>query len=161
VENSDPALMLAAAEWGFTPVCINTRAENFSIFEKLGFETHEQDISSLEQPERFRVISLTSFARLHSPAVALLAAWKLLVQQGILLVSTTNKGSPLWCLVGDSQQAIECHPFSKASLYAVLEEHGFVPAHFAASTLHPLGIDVIALKRADMVGIDFQKALKS
>ena len=59
--------MLAAAEWGFTPVCINTRAENFSIFGKLGFETHEQDIYSLQQPERFRVISLTNFGRLHSP----------------------------------------------------------------------------------------------
>ena len=101
VENSDPALMLAAAEWGFTPVCINTRAENFSIFGKLGFETHEQDIYSLQQPERFRVISLTNFGRLHSPAVALLTAWKLLVPQGILLVSTTNKGSPLWRLVRD------------------------------------------------------------
>ena len=148
VENSDPALMLAAAEWGFTPVSINNRAENFSTFEKLGFETRKEDMSLLEEPGRFRVISLTNLARLDSHVSALVAARKLLAHDGILVVSTTNNASPLWCLVGQQPDARESYPFSKASLSAFLQDHGFVPTHFAASSLHPLGIDVVALRRS-------------
>ena len=152
VENSDPALMLAAAEWGFTPVCMNSRAENFSIFQRLGFETREQDISSLEEPGRFRVISLTNLARLDSHVSALLAARKLLAQDGILVVSTTNNASPLWRLVGERPHTMESYPFSKASLSAFLRDHGFMPTHFAASSLHPLGVDVVALRQPALAG---------
>jgi hypothetical protein len=144
VENNDPALLLAAAEWGFTPVCINSCAENFSIFQELGFETHTSEMSSLEGPGRFRVISLTNLARLGSHVSALLAARKLLAQDGILIVSTTNNASPFWRLVGQPTGAMDCHPFSKESLSALLKDHGFVPTHFAASRLHPLAINVVA-----------------
>ncbi len=152
VENSDPALMLAAAEWGFTPVSLNSRAENFSIFEKLGFETHKQDISSLEEPGRYRVISLTNIARLDTHVSALLAARRLLAQGGILVVSTTNNASPLWRLVGEQPHAMESYPFSKASLSEFLRDHGFMPTHFAASTLHPLGLDVVAVRQSALAG---------
>jgi predicted O-linked N-acetylglucosamine transferase (SPINDLY family) len=146
VDNGDPTLMLAASEWGYTPVCINSRPEIFSTFQELGFETHAEDIASLEQAGRFRVISLTNFASLHSPAGALHAARNLLAENGILFVSTTDTGSPLWRLVGQSPDAAEGKPFTRASLRTILEEHGFTPTHFAASALHPIGVDVIALK---------------
>ncbi len=147
VESGEPAVALAAAEWGFTPVCINSRADNVAVFKELGFETHEKDISGLAQPERFRVISLTNFAQLNSPTDALRAAWSLLEQDGVLLVSATNYGSPLLRLAGQAPDLAERHSFSRASLYVILEEHGFAPARLTASMLHRLGINVIALKK--------------
>ena len=112
-ENGDPALMLAAAEWGFTPVCLNTRAENFSLFQKLGFETHEQDLCALEAPGRFHVVSLTDLARFQSPADALRAARNLLADDGDLLVAAANAESPLWVAISEAPPASGGHSFYK------------------------------------------------
>jgi SAM-dependent methyltransferase len=146
VDNSDPALMLAASEWGFTPVCVNSRAQNLSVFQKLGFETHDRDVSLLEQSERFRVISLTSLGCLSSSAEALQAARRLLSHNGVLFISTINHGLPLWQLVNETPPAGESGPLTRETLYALLEEHGFAPASYASSSLHRLGMDVIAFK---------------
>ncbi len=148
VENCDPALMLAAAEWGFTPVCLNTRAENFSLFQKLDFETHEQDLCALEAPGQFHVVSLTDLARFQSPADALRAARNLLAENGVLLVAAANAESPLWGAISEAPPVYGGHSFSKASLYALLEDCGFAPARFALSPLCPAGIEVVAVKRA-------------
>lgn len=146
-ENGDHALMLAAAEWGFAPVCLNTRAENFSLFRKLGFETLDQDFCALEAPGRFHVVSLTDLARFQSPADALRAARKLLAENGVLLVAAVNAESPLWGAISEAPSA-SGSSFSKASLYALLEECGFAPARFALSALCPAGIEAVALKKA-------------
>jgi protein O-GlcNAc transferase len=148
VENGDPALILGAAEWGFAPVCLNTRAENVSLFQKLGFETHEQDVCALEAPGRFRVVSLTDLARFQSPPDALRAARNLLAENGVLLVVAANAESPLWGAISEAPPVTGGHSFSKASLYALLEECGFAPARFALSPLCSAGIEVVARKKA-------------
>jgi protein O-GlcNAc transferase len=86
------------------------------------------------------------------PKVALVAAHKLVAQNGVLFFSMPNRDSMVWRLlhangVNPYWGEIEhYHNFSRRRLYALLKSHGFRPAEYSVSERYRVCMEVIAIK---------------
>ena len=86
------------------------------------------------------------------PKVALVAAHKLVAQNGVLFFSMPNMDSMVWRLlhangVNPYWGEIEhYHNFSRRRLYALLKSHSFRPAEYSVSERYRVCMEVIAIK---------------
>lgn len=147
------SLIFTAAEWGYRPLGIDLRPSSVAKLEALGFEARCCDILEFKEPSAFQVISLADvIEHIAFPRRALEHAATLLEPRGLLFVSTPNMDTAVWRAL-DAQQANpywfeleHYHCFSRARLYALLQECGFEPLHYAVSPRYRCGMDVIAKK---------------
>jgi len=84
------------------------------------------------------------------PKEGLSAAHRLLQPDGVLFVSMPNYDCMAWRLLDAGNANIywgeleHFHNFSRARLYALLEEQGFEPVHYAVSERYRACMEVIA-----------------
>jgi SAM-dependent methyltransferase len=149
------SLLFTAQEWGFTPLGLDLRPTSVEALEKLGIEARCADLSTLDEPGRFAVISLADvLEHMPFPKQGLDAARRLLRADGALFVSMPNYDCAAWRLLdaGNANpywgELEHFHNFSRARLYALLEEHGFEPVHYAVSERYRVCMEVIARPKA-------------
>jgi SAM-dependent methyltransferase len=149
----DGALLRTVKEFGFSPVGIELRENNVEALRKLGVPAYRLDIGEVAAEPPCGVLSLQYvLAHLPFPRLALASAWRLLAENGVLLISTPNLESSLWEEL-DSRGAnpywneVECyHHFGKTRLYVLLREHGFRPVRYALGHRYRSCMEVVALK---------------
>jgi len=148
------SLIFTAAEWGYRPLGIDLRPSSVARLQALGYEARCCDVLELKEQAAFQVVSLADvIEHLAFPRPALEHAATLLEPRGLLFVSTPNMDTAVWRAL-DAQQANpywgeleHYHCFSRARTYALLQECGFEPLHYAVSPRYRSGMDVIARKR--------------
>jgi SAM-dependent methyltransferase len=145
------SLLFTAQEWGFAPMGLDLRPSSVEALQRLGIEARCADLTTLEAPARFAVISLADvLEHMPFPQHGLAAAHRLLRADGVLFVSMPNYDCMAWRLLdaGNANpywgELEHFHNFSRARLCAVLEEHGFEPVHYAVSERYRVCMEVIA-----------------
>ncbi len=148
------SLLFTAEEWGYTPVGLDLRKENVSALRLLGYETYCQSIEEFDHAARYSVVSMADvLEHMPFPRVALDAAHRLLLQNGVLFLSMPNMDSMVWRLlhangVNPYWGEIEhYHNFSRCRLYALLQKHGFRPIEYRVSERYRVCMEVIAVKQ--------------
>jgi protein O-GlcNAc transferase len=148
------SLLFTAEEWGFKPVGVDRRWKNVEALTKLGYEAHCLPVEELDFRARFSVISMAGVLEtVPYPKVTLKAAHRLLAKGGVLFVSVPNMGSMIWRALDANNanpywgELEHYHNFSRARLYALLEEFAFKPQSYGVSERYRACMEVIATKR--------------
>lgn len=145
------SLLFTAAEWGFTPVGLDLRPSSVEAMRKLGIEAHCLDVATLDEPERFSVVSMADvLEHMPFPQDGLAAARRLLRPGGVLFASMPNYDCMAWRLL-DSDNANpywgeleHFHNFSRVRLYALMRDLGFEPIGYGVSERYRVCMEVIA-----------------
>lgn len=149
------SLLFTAEEWGFEPMGLDLRPSSVEGLRRLGFEARCVDVTDLDEPGRFAVISMADvLEHMPYPRAGLAAAHRLLRPDGMLFASMPNYDCAAWRLL----DAVDANPywgelehfhnFSRRRLYALLTEHGFEPVHYTISERYRICMEVIA-RRVD------------
>ncbi len=145
------AVLFSAQEWGYEPVGIDLRESEVTALASVGIESHCADIATLNQNERFTVISMADvLEHMPFPKNGLLAARRLLKPDGALFVSMPNAEIAAWRLLDANNinpyygELEHFHNFSKSRLYQLLESCGLEPVNYAVSERYRLGMEVLA-----------------
>jgi SAM-dependent methyltransferase len=148
------SLLFTADEWGYRSVGLDLRAANIEAMQKLGYEVYCTPIEELDSSGRFSVISMADvLEHIPMPKGALAAAHRLLRPNGVLFLSMPNSDTIIWRIMDASNnnpywpEIEHYHNFSRARLYALLEEAGFSPRAYTVSERYPTCMEVIAMKR--------------
>ncbi len=148
------SLLFTAGEWGFHPVGLDMRKDNVAQLQKLGYEAHCTPIEELDSSGRFSVISMADvLEHIPMPKGALAAAHRLLRPGGVLFLSMPNSETIVWRVLDASgtnpywPEIEHYHNFSRARLYALLEDTGFSPRAYSVSERYRTCMEVIATKR--------------
>src|ERR1041385_9257645 len=125
---------------GFDPVGLDLRPTSVEAMRKLGFEAHCLDVTAFDSPNRFSVVSMADvLEHMPFPKDGLGAAYRLLAPDGVLFVSMPNYDCAAWRLLDIVKanpywgELERYHNFGRARLYALLDECGFEPLHYAIS----------------------------
>ncbi len=145
------SLLFTAEEWGFAPMGLDLRPSSVEALQRLGIEGRCADLTTLDEPGRFSVISLADvLEHMPFPKQGLEAAHHLLQPDGVLFVSMPNYDCRAWRLLdaGNANpywgELEHFHNFSRARLEALLGEHGFEPVHYAVSERYRVCMEIIA-----------------
>jgi SAM-dependent methyltransferase len=148
------SLLFTAQEYGFKPIGIDLRIGNVNALKSLGIDAYCEDLLSLSLPEKLSVISMADvLEHIPYPKEALLAANKLVKENGVLLVSMPNTENILWKALTDQNQnpywgeMEHYHNFSRTRIYALLNEFGFEPVRYGISERYRICMEVVSLKR--------------
>ena len=145
------SLLFTAQEYGFEPVGLDLRRQNVDQLAALGIEAHHLDVSNMDQPARFSVVSMADvLEHMPFPKTGLTSVHKLLRQGGVLFLSMPNADAPVWRLFGDANpywaEIEHYHNFGRARLYKLLTECGFEPVEYGISQRYRACMEVIALR---------------
>ncbi len=148
------SMVFTAQEWGFDAVGLDPRRENVQALARLGYEAYCAGVEEVNFPDRFCVVSMADvLAQVPFPKTALTAAYRLLGPQGVLFLSMPNMDTIVWRML-DAQsrnpywgEIGHYHNFSRARLYALLEEQGFSPLAYHISERNRACMEVIAVRR--------------
>lgn len=147
----DGSLLLTAQEYGFSPFGIELQPASVAKMNQLGVEARCIDITELDMPGQFRVVSMADvLEHLPYPKKALTAAHTLLQDDGFLLISTPNYDCPAWRMLdADGKNPYwgelgHFHNFSRERLYALLRECGFNPLSYNISERYRVGMEIVA-----------------
>jgi SAM-dependent methyltransferase len=152
------ALVMTAAEYGYTAIGLDLRQQNVDALLKLGYEAFAQTIEEYagetHLSEAYNVISMLEvLEHMPFPRTALDAAHKLLRFDGALIVSCPNMDTALWREMDAHNQnpywmEIEhYHNFTRERLSALLEDHGFSPVSYHVSPRYKSCMEIIAMKK--------------
>jgi SAM-dependent methyltransferase len=148
------SLLFTAQEWGFRPLGLDLRPASVEALQRLGIEARSADLTTLDEPGRFAVISLADvLEHMPFPKQGLVAAHRLLQPDGVLFVSMPNYDCMAWRLVDAANtnpywgELEHFHNFSRARLCALLEEQGFEAVHYAVSERYRVCMEVIARRK--------------
>jgi SAM-dependent methyltransferase len=149
------SLLFTAEEWGFAPVGLDLRPSSVEALQRLGIEARCSDLATLDEPGRFAVISLADvLEHMPFPKEGLAAAHGLLRPDGVLFVSMPNYDCAAWRLLDSTNanpywgELEHFHNFSRARLYALLDQQGFEPVHYAVSERYRVCMEVIARRKS-------------
>lgn len=145
------SLLFTAEEWGFEPQGLDLRPSTAEGLRRLGVEAHCADLTTLDAPGRYSVISLADvLEHMPYPGQGLAAARRLLREDGVIFASMPNYDCAVWRLLDatDSNpywgELEHFHNFSRRRLYELLDEHGFEPLHYSVSERYRACMEVIA-----------------
>jgi SAM-dependent methyltransferase len=145
------SLLFTAEEWGFEPMGLDIRPSSVEALQRLGVQARCADLTTLDEPGRFAVLSLADvLEHMPFPKDGVVAAHRLLGPAGVLFVSMPNYDCMAWRLLDATNanpywdELEHFHNFSRRRLCALLREHGFEPVHYAVSERYRLGMEVIA-----------------
>jgi SAM-dependent methyltransferase len=148
------SLLFTAEEWGFTPTGIDLRPSSVEAMQRIGIDASCLDLTAVEGESRFSVISMADvLEHMPFPRDGLAAARRLLLAEGILLVSMPNYNCAAWRLL----DAINANPywgelehfhnFSRSRLYTLTKDMGFEVVQYGISERYRVCMEVI-LRRA-------------
>jgi SAM-dependent methyltransferase len=148
------SLLFTAQEYGFKPIGIDLRADNVNMLKSLGIEAYCEDLTKLDLPKKLSVISLADVLE-HTPypKQILMAANKLLKENGVLFLSMPNTENIFWKVMSDENrnpywgELEHYHNFSRTRLYGLLEEFGFEAVRYGISERYRVCMEVISTKR--------------
>lgn len=145
------SLLFTAEEWGFAPFGIDLRPSSVAAMQQLGVEARCVDLTALEEPGRFSVISLADvLEHMPFPRQGLTAARRLLTRDGVLFVSMPNYDCMAWRLLDRVNanpywaELEHFHNFSRERLCGLLREEGFEPVHYAISERYRVCMEIVA-----------------
>ena len=149
------SLLFTAQEYGFAPVGLDLRAESVHAMTELGVESYCVDILQLEQWGRFSVISMADvLEHMPYPGPALDAAYRLLRENGVMLLSMPNSETIIW-KAWEAHNANpywgemeHYHNFSRTRLWSLLREKGFEPIRYGISERYLSCMEIVARKSA-------------
>lgn len=147
------SLVFTADEFGYSAVGIDLRIENVEGLKRAGFEAHCVDITELDMPGRFSVISMADvLEHIPFPKDALSAAHRLLQPGGALFLSMPNMGAFGWRALDSGRanpywgELEHYHNFTRDRLYRLLVEQGFVPREYGISERYRMCMEVVAVR---------------
>jgi SAM-dependent methyltransferase len=145
------SLLFTAEEWGFEPFGIDLREQSVAAMQTLGIEARRVDLTALEEPQRFSVISMADvLEHMPFPREGLAAAKRLLRPDGVLFASMPNYDCTAWRLLDRINsnpywgELEHFHNFSRMRLHALLREMGFEPIHYAISERYRVCMEIVA-----------------
>jgi len=148
------SLLFTAQEWGFKSLGLDLRPASVEALQRLGIEARSADLTTLDEPGRFAIISLADvLEHMPFPKQGLVAAHRLLQPDVVLFVSMPNYDCMAWRLTDAANtnpywgELEHFHNFSRARLCALLEEQGFEPVHYAVSERYRVCMEVIARRK--------------
>jgi FkbM family methyltransferase len=144
-------LVITAAEYGFSAIGLDSRAQAVERIEALGYSAVLGDLMELEVTDPVRVISLADVLE-HAPfpRQALKHVHSALMPGGLLVVSCPNLDSGSWRKANADgvnpywSELEHHHNFSRASLMRLLAEEGFIPLDYSISTRYKSCMEVIS-----------------
>ena len=99
------SLLFTAQEWGFKPIGLDLRPSSVEALQRLGIEARSADLTTLDEPGRFAMISLADvLEHMPFPKQGLVAAHRLLQPDGVLFVSMPNYDCMAWRLLDAAQR---------------------------------------------------------
>ena len=149
------SLLMTANEFGFDVLGIDLRKRNVEDIQQFGIpayhSTLQDAISNVTFASKPTIISMADVVE-HTPFPldVLRCARELIDYRGMLLISMPNASAPLWHYWNATNQnpywwEIEhYHNFTREKLYAVLQETGFKPSHYAVSERYRCCMEVLA-----------------
>lgn len=141
------SLLTTAAEFGHAVVGLDARTENVRLLNAYGIEAHATAFEDYRPADAFDVISMADvLEHMPFPRIALYQAHDLLGAHGMLFLSMPNADAFVWKVMTDNGinpywgEIEHYHNFGRQRLYALLEECGFVPLHYAVSARYRVGM---------------------
>ncbi|MFB7468437.1 class I SAM-dependent methyltransferase [Streptomyces sp. NPDC056224] len=145
------SLLFTAQEWGYEPQGLDLRPSTAEGLRRLGVEARCADLTALDEPGRYSVISLADvLEHMPYPGEGLVAAHRLLREDGVIFASMPHYDCAVWRLLDAADanpywgELEHFHNFSRRRLYELLGEHGFEPLHYAVSERYRACMEVIA-----------------
>ncbi len=145
------SLLFTAEEWGFAPFGLDLRPSSVEALQRLGIEARCADLTTLDEPGRFSVISLADvLEHMAFPREGLAAAHRLLRPDGVLFASMPNYDCAAWRLLDAANanpywgELEHFHNFSRQRLHALLAESGFEVVHYSVSERYRVCMEIIA-----------------
>jgi protein O-GlcNAc transferase len=155
VGTGDGSLVMAAVDYGFGAIGVDTNPERIGRIKQLGFNALQLDFMTLRFDLTPDVLSMTDvLAQLPQPRAALRKAAAVLPPGGVLVLSTPDRASAGWRLLESAQpnpywtDLERLHVFSREQLIALLVEVGFEVVHFSASGREPAQLELYAVRKA-------------
>ena len=149
------SLLFTAHEYGFTPVGTDLRQENVKALQDWNIEAHCKTLDQLDHMGRYSVISLADvLEHIPFPAEGLKDVYRLLNNQGVVLISMPNTDSIMWqnmdkIKLNPYWREIEhYHNFGRSRLYKLLEDCGFEPVRYGVSERYRACMEIIARKKS-------------
>jgi Methyltransferase domain len=149
------SLLMTAKEFGFEVLGLDLRKKNVEDINKFGIAAYHGTLQDATADVTFRskptVISMADVVE-HEPFPkdVLRSARELIDCPGMLLISMPNASAPLWHHWDATNQnpywyEIEhYHNFTRERIYALLQEAGFKPCHYAVSERYRACMEVLA-----------------
>lgn len=148
------ALLMTAAEHGYDVMGLETRSANVNAMRQLGYPSQLCRIEDHKTNHEYNVISMMDvLEHIPFPHAALQAANSLLRFDGALVVSCPNMDTAVWRnwdAAGTNPYWSEIehyHNFTRKSLSALLEEHGFSPVFYGVSPRFRSCMEIVAMKK--------------
>lgn len=145
------SLLFTAEEWGFAPCGLDLRRSSVEALQGLGIEARCADLTALDEPGRYAVVSLADvLEHMPFPRDGLAAVHRLLRPGGILFLSMPHYDCAAWRLLDGARanpywgELEHFHNFSRRRLYSLLEQSGFTPVHYGVSERYRVCMEVIA-----------------
>ena len=145
------SLLFTAQEWGFSPLGLDLRPASVEAMQKFGIEARCAELTTLDEPGQFAVISLADvLEHMPFPREGVKAAHRLLQPDGVLFVSMPNYDCAAWRLLDATNsnpywgELEHFHNFSRQRLEAILVEAGFEPVHYGISERYRVCMEIIA-----------------
>jgi len=147
------SLLITASKYGFKPIGVDLRLENVKRLRMLGIQAYQSSLDQLNLDELCSIISMADvLEHVPYPKVYLKKTFKLLKDDGILLISMPDTESISWKSlelrnINPYWSEIEhYHNFSKSRLYSLLKECGFIPINYHISKRYVASMEIIAKK---------------
>lgn len=150
----DGALLMTAADYGFSAMGLDVRGESVSQIQGLGFNAKQDDFMTLQFEAVFDVLSLMDvLAHIADPNQAVRKAAQLLRPGGVMVISLPDLTSSSWKIM-DAHKAnpywleIEhYHNFSRDRLVALLNDNGFAVLDFAVANRYKAQMELYAVRQ--------------
>jgi protein O-GlcNAc transferase len=154
VGSGDGSLVMAALDYGFAAIGLDTRPALVSRMQELGFNAMHHDFNTLRFELLPDVLSMNDvLAQVPQPRESLRKAAQVLAPGGVLIVSTPDISSSGWKLMEAAQanpywtDLERFHVFSRERLIGLLADAGFVIAHFTTGRV-PAQMEIYAVRNA-------------
>ncbi len=148
------ALVMAADEFGFDATGIDVRSEPVERMQALGYAGICARFDKVELDGSVDVLSMAdALEHMPDPHAALEKSRALLYGEGLLYISCPNSETSTWRLweaAGTNPYWGELehyHNFSRSSLLALLDRHGFGVVHYGVSARYYSCMEITARKR--------------
>lgn len=149
------ALVMVADEFGFAASGVDVRSEPVERMHALGYAAICANFDRLDLPHTLAVLSMAdALEHMRDPHAALDKARSMLDADGLLYISCPNSETSTWRLWEAANtnpywgELEHYHNFSRASLFRLLDRHGFGVVHYGVSARYYSCMEITARKRA-------------
>ncbi len=149
----DGSLVMAAADYGFAAVGLETRAEAAAGIQRLGFTALHSDFLELKFEVVVDVLSMMEvLEQLPEPRAALRKAAQVLRPGGVLVVSTADPSASSWQLMEHENvnpywaDLERHHHFGRERLCSLVSESGFEVTAFAIPDRYKAQMELYAVR---------------